>query len=123
MVKNRLNVEIRSKDILNLDVTSTLLDLYQTVKESWTKDYYSVKDKTKENGDGECKQICQSPTFKRRSPFVPFALKNETGSLLYFSTVVSEVDDVEATQSGRRDDGVTTVEPGDTVPFSFSGRG
>ncbi|XP_045474860.1 vacuolar protein sorting-associated protein 13D isoform X2 [Harmonia axyridis] len=122
LVKNRLNVEVRSKDILNVDVTSTLLDLYKKVKESWTKDYYSLKDKNGENGDNECKQICQSPTFKRRSPFVPFALKNDTGSVLHFSTVISEVDDVEATQSGHQDDSVITVPQGATVPFSFSGR-
>ncbi|XP_044753631.1 vacuolar protein sorting-associated protein 13D [Coccinella septempunctata] len=122
LVKNRLNIEVRSKEILNVDITSTLLDLYQKVKDNWTRDYYSVKDKNGENRENDCKQICHSPTFKRRSPFVPFALKNDTGSTLYFSTVISEVDDLEATQSGHRDDSVIIVAPGDTVPFSFSGR-
>ncbi|KAL3268817.1 hypothetical protein HHI36_007913 [Cryptolaemus montrouzieri] len=120
LLKNRLNVEIHSKEILDVNITSTLLDLYKQVKDNWVKDYYNFKDKNPENNENDLKQICQSPTYRQRSPFVPFALKNDTGSVLHFSTLISEVDDVEATQFRQPDDSVFTASPGETVPFSFS---
>ncbi|KAK9889536.1 hypothetical protein WA026_006891 [Henosepilachna vigintioctopunctata] len=122
LTKNRLNIEVCSTGILDVNITSTLLDLYKQVKENWTKDYYNYKDKNTDNTDSNIKQICQSPTYRQRSPFIPFALKNDTGSILHFSTVISEVDDVEATQSRLPQDSTITVLPGDTAPFSFSVR-
>lgn len=40
--RNRLQVHIYAEDILNVNITDTLVDLYKTVKENWTQDYYSL---------------------------------------------------------------------------------
>ena len=59
-----------------MNVTSTLLNLYKTVSFNWSEDYSHQK------------------VDKRRAPFVPFLLKNETGSELWFSTVVPNNEDL-----------------------------
>jgi len=40
--RNRLQVHISAEDMLNVNITDTLVDLYKTVKENWTQDYYSL---------------------------------------------------------------------------------
>lgn len=41
----RLIVNLKSEDILKINVTRTLIDLYKNVKEVWTQDYYNPKEK------------------------------------------------------------------------------
>lgn len=71
-----LELSVHSRKILDLNVTSTLLTLYRTVSSTWTEDYQQQK------------------SDKRRTPFVPFALRNETGSPLWFRTILSESDGI-----------------------------
>ena len=95
-----------------MNITSTLVELYKQVKENWTKDYYSGDDNHKE----------KSPTFRRRSPFVPFALKNDTGSPLHFTTLITELNKFKAAPDYNASDSWVLVAPGETVPFSFRNR-
>ena len=36
----KINFFLTSENTININVTSTLLDLYQLVKNNWTQDYY-----------------------------------------------------------------------------------
>lgn len=37
-----IQMKVTSNDILNINITSTLMELYKTVKENWTQDYDSA---------------------------------------------------------------------------------
>lgn len=103
---NRLQISLESKEILNINITSTLTELYQQVKDSWVQDYYTSSGK-----------MPVSPAYRRRSPFVPFTLKNETGSQLLFATLISDHNELDDASSV--DTKWIKVAPGDSVPFSF----
>lgn len=62
-----------------------------------------------------------SPSYRQRSPFVPFAIKNDTGLTLYFATVIAEVGTCDV-QEFKTKNSWTVVVPGETVPFSFGVR-
>lgn len=105
-------VMVSSRTVMEISVTSTLLNLYKTVSSNWTEDYQEVKND------------------KRRAPFVPFALKNETGSRLWFCTIISNNEEVFRQQqkgSGTGYNSDTTgwieVAHGSIQNFSFEGRG
>lgn len=83
MQRNRLHLKLNSEDLLKFNVTSTSIELYQIVHDNWTQDYYS-QSTTSNN-----KNAMSPNNYRRRSPFVPFALKNETGVRLWFTTLVS----------------------------------
>jgi hypothetical protein len=42
LCRNRLQIHISADDILNVNITDTLVDLYKMVKENWTQDYYNL---------------------------------------------------------------------------------
>lgn len=93
--------------MLNINITSALTELYKQVKDSWLQDYYTTNLKS---------QI--TPSYKRRSPFVPFAIRNETGSLIFFRTLISDhVDELDTHLN--TDTKWIGVSPGEVVPFSF----
>lgn len=104
-----LELHLFSNKVMNLNFTSTLLSLYETVSSNWSEEYEQNVD-------------------KRRSPFVPFALKNETGSPLKFYTVLSNTYEAVSRSQQRnvrvRDptQGIS-VEPSELQAFSFEGRG
>lgn len=106
-----LELTVAAKDVLNVNVTSTLLNLYATVSSNWTEDYQHQK------------------VDKRRAPFVPFLVKNETGSSLWFSTILSNNEDLVRQQKQGGDiqqkDGTSWIKvaSGCEQPFSFEGRG
>lgn len=104
-----MNLKAESAAVINLNITSTLVELYKQVKENWTKDYYSGNDSPK-------------GTFRQRSPFVPFALKNDTGSPLHFTTLITEIDKFKAISDYNKNDSWVLVAPGETVPFSYQNR-
>lgn len=114
--KNRITIE--SKDIFNLNVTSTLKELYYIVKDNW------MQDLNKDPVSSSSKQLATSPAYRQRAPFIPFELKNDTGSILYFTTLIGKMD-----KSFRNNDYQqpserwVKVAPGDTVPFTFKARG
>lgn len=100
---SRLNLKVKSNEVLRLNVTSTSMEIYQLVKENWTQDYYSSVSNT---------------LTVRRSPFVPFALKNETGAPLYFITYTSSPGNSISLKNQIMKEW-KIVEPNETVTFSF----
>lgn len=104
---SRLNLKIKSNEVLRLNVTSTLMEIYEIVKDNWTQDYYSTN----------------SSVMIKRSPFVPFAIKNETGAKLFFTTFVTIPGSntmYSPSQSNRTPKEWKVVEPGETLTFSFT---
>lgn len=122
LLKNNLSFKISSNDSFNVNITSTLMELYGQVKENWTKDYYNVKQTLTRN-QKEANSVSTLDSFRRRSPFIPFALKNETGSSLKFTTLISDIDKSSTPILYKSDENWIMVEPGQTVPFSFKSRG
>lgn len=118
--RNRLQMQIESAETLNLNVTSTLIELYKLVRDNWTQDFYNS---TKDHAQASSKSLSSSPGYRRRSPFVPFAIKNETGSLLKFTTMTSELDELYEYKSAKKEHKWYGVDHGKTVPFSFKSRG
>lgn len=41
----RTEVFLNSEDTLNINITSTLVELFNSVKETWTQDYYNPKER------------------------------------------------------------------------------
>ncbi|RLU23666.1 hypothetical protein DMN91_003872 [Ooceraea biroi] len=122
----RLHLSINSQDSLNVNVTLTLVELVQLVKHNWTQDYYLS------NGDLVVdKPALKAQVYRRRSPFIPFALKNETGCKLWFKTFIATADDTidvgktssQARNVTKKDDTWIEVLPGRTTPFTFEVRG
>lgn len=123
---SRLQTFVTSKDPLNINITSTLVELYSNVKENWTQDYYNPKDRS--DAVTSSKTLGSPPGYRRRSPFVPFALKNDTGSRLWFTTITTSNDyfaepsfNKSPSPSDTRENWIS-VDSGDTVPFSFEER-
>ncbi|XP_029665286.1 LOW QUALITY PROTEIN: vacuolar protein sorting-associated protein 13D-like [Formica exsecta] len=123
----RLYVSINSQDSVNINVTLTLVELVQLVKHNWTQDYYLSHDSTIIG-----KPVMRGQVYRRRSPFVPFALKNDTGCRLWFKTFIAIADDTididkKASQARKdvssKDDTWIEVTPGGTISFTFEGRG
>ncbi|CAK1552704.1 unnamed protein product [Leptosia nina] len=118
----RLQVEVSSSEILNTNITSALIDLVRLVRTNWTTDYYAPQ------GSGQAEQSPKgSPAgHRRRSPFVPYALRNLTGLRLWFTTLTTASDELreggEAMPFSGPDDSWVCVRAGDTEPFSFGAR-
>lgn len=124
---NRLQLRINSEEVLKLNVTNTIIELFQLVYENWTQDYYSATAKSS-SALSPMASSSAVANYRRRSPFVPYALKNETGARLCFTTFVSTPANISAQSNSSNTiivsgNGVTQqwtfVEPGDVVPFSF----
>ena len=84
------------------------------------EDYYSQTEKTE-----DCADASGRTTFRHRSPFVPFALHNATGSLLKFQTkTVSLLSDSNPPSGPTKVSSTrwNQCQPGDVVPFSFENR-
>ncbi|XP_037024186.1 vacuolar protein sorting-associated protein 13D isoform X2 [Bradysia coprophila] len=110
MQRNRLHLKVNSEDMVKLNVTSTSIELYRIVHDDWTQDYYSQPASISNNK----KSIQMSPNnYRRRNPFVPFAIRNETGVRLWFTVSRSESS---MTSSETR---WTPVEPNAVTSFSF----
>ena len=85
---SRLNLAIKSADVINLNLTSSLLDLYRSVKSNWAEDYQQGEGDAAAWGTRHSSQL-NSPraaVLRRRAPFIPYALQNETGGELWFKT-------------------------------------
>ncbi|KAK4875461.1 hypothetical protein RN001_011883 [Aquatica leii] len=111
LTKNRSQLNIESQEVLNVNITSSLMDLYKQVRDSWMQDYYNS-----DNG----KETLTPHGYRRRSPFVPFALKNELDLPLYFTTLISDMElYFHIDECMEVTDKWVLVAPGQTVPFSF----
>lgn len=118
--KNRLQLNIESQDELNINITSSFMELYKQVHDNWIQDYYNTGNISQGNG----KDMDSPPGYRRRSPFVPFALMNESGLPLHFTTLISDMDlTFHSDQSMEVTDRWILVAPGQTVPFSFRTHG
>ena len=95
----RYSVAMETKDVVNLNLTSTLIDLYKLTIKNWTEDYYLLQPATTHPTEDigsfvhnanvssrEDSNMLTTPALYRRRPFVPFALKNETGCTIWFAT-------------------------------------
>lgn len=40
-----MEIHLLSEETLNVNITSTLVELFNSVKETWTQDYYNPKDR------------------------------------------------------------------------------
>ncbi|XP_052894433.1 intermembrane lipid transfer protein Vps13D [Anopheles moucheti] len=127
---NRLNMRVESNDTLRLNITSTLIELFALVKDNWMQDYYVESDGVngKTNGSSTTSAIA---SYRQRAPFIPFAIKNDTGVRLWYTTLISS----ELTSSTRGRGGIvgslpnvpleaswTLVEPGGVATFSYGTR-
>ncbi|KAM4737865.1 intermembrane lipid transfer protein VPS13D isoform 3-T3 [Anableps anableps] len=143
----RLKIGVRAKQRLDVNITSVLLDQYNTTKTSWIADYCKADRQTPAPppplpwlgssvdppGFGQNVKIS-----KRRQPFVPYALRNHTGCTMWFATLTttptrvalshsSSVDSISDIQSSGTDDTHNVsqwreVLPGEEVPFEFEAR-
>ena len=121
----RLRIKVDSTHSIDINVTSSLIDLISLVKENWTQDYLSRSSVTANKLPGSSSQ-----NYRRRSPFVPFALKNETGSKLWFKTLIATAEDDKIIDRNflkksvlEKDATWLEVQVGETIPFSFENRG
>ena len=125
---NRNAINIKSDDVVNLNLTSSLLELFRVVRANWGEDYYN-EGEAEQRDEGSQLVPRTPPAIRRRTPFVPFALHNNTGCALAFH---SRLVAAEGQKSGRRRDEGDTIEEGktwvqvadgQTVPFMFENRG
>lgn len=110
MIPRMLVMQVSSKQLLKLNITSTLVELCDIVRNNWIKDYY-----------GQSNNADSLTGFRRRSPFVPFALKNLTGEPLYFKTLYSSPGGITRTEVNQPDimcDWLA-VQPNEILPFDF----
>ncbi|KAJ2952417.1 hypothetical protein O0L34_g6723 [Tuta absoluta] len=120
----RVQTEIVSQDILNTNVTSSLIELCQLVRANWTADYYAPGSAA---GGADHSPKGSPAGHRRRSPFVPYALRNHTGHRLWFTTLLTTSDvlyESSATAGAwcGPDDSWVLVRAGETEPFSFGAR-
>ncbi|XP_063884386.1 intermembrane lipid transfer protein VPS13D-like isoform X2 [Scylla paramamosain] len=140
----RLSLTITTEETINMNLTNALLDLCHTVKSTWTQDYYNRdrldveaciasgqehrEESDSSSSNNTFKTALVSPQgYRRRSPFIPFGLKNDTGCDLSFATLTTTPDnmmDLESPgQAETPEREWVKVSAGSTVPFSFEGRG
>ncbi|KFB49228.1 vacuolar protein sorting 13D [Anopheles sinensis] len=134
---NRLNMRVESNDTLRLNVTSTLIELFAMVKDNWMQDYYVESDGSKAGGGGgggmssasSAMGKSNSPAnYRQRAPFIPFAIKNDTGVRLWYTTLISsEIISSRGKHIGSlpnvpAEASWTLVEPGGVATFSYGTR-
>ncbi|XP_053392152.1 intermembrane lipid transfer protein VPS13D-like, partial [Mercenaria mercenaria] len=99
-------------DVLNVNVTSTLLELYNLTKDKWTEDYYKHKD-------GSQKEAYSPSDVKRRQLFIPYAVRNHTGSPVWFAPVTVNPDTQRYSEKRFSESEMTCVPPNQEGTFSF----
>ena len=123
----RTSVNLKSVDLININVTSSMLELFKVVEANWGEDYYNLSN------DETQSSIPQTPpAYRRRTPFVPYALYNDTGCPLMFYTSVVDVEGKKIKRfreySGNRMEQREpervwkTVGVNETTPFLFENR-
>ncbi|KAK3098591.1 hypothetical protein FSP39_021054 [Pinctada imbricata] len=84
--EKKTSFQVNAPDVLNLNITSAILEQYNKTKQTWSEDYY--RQKTPANSQRSVTSSPSSPQ-RRRVPFVPFMLHNQTGCTLWFATVTT----------------------------------
>ncbi|CAN9515953.1 unnamed protein product [Ophioblennius macclurei] len=143
----RLKLGIRAKQRLDVNITSVLLEQYNTTKSSWIADYCNEEEQTPQcspplpwiGSSVDPPSFGQSAKLsKRRQPFVPYALRNHTGCTMRFATMTttptrvalshsSSADSISEIHGPGTDDTHNVslwreVLPGEEIPFEFEAR-
>ncbi|XP_027135435.1 vacuolar protein sorting-associated protein 13D isoform X3 [Larimichthys crocea] len=144
----RLKIGIRAKQRLDVNITSVLLEQYNTTKTSWIADYCKEEEHTPQSSPPLpwMGSSVDPPSFgqtdvklsKRRQPFVPYALRNHTGCTMWFATLTttptrvalshsSSADSISDVHGPGTDDTHNVsqwreVLPGEEIPFEFEAR-
>ncbi|KAM7412373.1 hypothetical protein PAMA_022044 [Pampus argenteus] len=143
----RLKMRIRAKQRLDINITSVLLEQYNTTKSSWMADYCNEEEQTTQSSTPLpwVGSSVDPPSFgqnvklsKRRMPFVPYALRNHTGCTMWFATLTttptrvalshsSSADSISDVHGSGTDDTHNVsqwreVLPGEEIPFEFEAR-
>lgn len=117
--QQRPSIFFDTEDVVNVTFTRALLELVGTVKMNWMEDYYGQNVK-----DGLSSQLDGGNVIRQRSPFVPFALHNATGSKLKFRTqTASLLADAAPSAASAKSTHWIHCDAGDVVAFSFENRG
>ena len=89
MLDIELNSLSTAPERLDLNVTSSLLEMIYSTKSSWTEDY--LKDNQSALGESSTDVSKESRTSlaKKRAPFVPFLLRNRSGCPIRFGTLIT----------------------------------
>lgn len=113
------SIYFETKDVVNVTCTRALLELFKTVKMNWMEDYYgpNVKEGVSSHLD------FNNTIIRQRSPFVPFALHNATGSRLKFRTQTASLLADSRPSTATKSTSWINCEAGDVVAFSFENRG
>ncbi|OWF52509.1 Vacuolar protein sorting-associated protein 13D [Mizuhopecten yessoensis] len=91
-VKNneeKTHFQINAQDVLNINITSALLEQYRKTKLTWTEDYYKHISTNVTQSNGSPQDPVPLASQRRRIPFVPFLIHNQTGCPLWFHTVTT----------------------------------
>ncbi|KAH9505958.1 Vacuolar protein sorting-associated protein 13D [Dermatophagoides farinae] len=72
VARQKLAIKIEIRKMFNLNVSRTLLDLIEKVHREWRQDIENFMSLPSDRR-----------TFRHRQPFIPFALKNDTGTDLH----------------------------------------
>lgn len=107
--RKRFEIFVNSKQLLKINITSTLIELFHMVSKNWTSDFHSLDNVKNSN-------------FRQRSPFVPFALQNLTGSALLFKPIYAQLGDLTCSELHQLEiiKNWITVEPNEIKTFDFS---
>ncbi|KAL7638274.1 UNVERIFIED_CONTAM: hypothetical protein RMT77_010838 [Armadillidium vulgare] len=125
----KFQFSLASDGRVNITFTNTLLELCHLVKENWTEDYYN---KERIDLDLEKKRSVKGESIgsplrgqKKRTPFVPFSLQNDTGCDLSFYPLTESSRSLERSESilGEvTEENWRKVSSGENVSFAFEER-
>ncbi|XP_034393657.1 vacuolar protein sorting-associated protein 13D isoform X3 [Cyclopterus lumpus] len=114
----RFKMGIRAKQRLDVNITSVLLEQYNTTKSAWIADYCKEEEHTPQSPPPQSSpplpwmgSSVDPPSFgqtdvklsKRRQPFVPYALRNHTGCTMWFATLTTTPTRVALSHSSSAD--------------------
>ncbi|EDW76798.1 uncharacterized protein Dwil_GK18894 [Drosophila willistoni] len=107
--KKRFEICVNSKQLLKLNVTSTFIELFNMVLKNWTIDF------------NECSLDNNTKNVRTRTPFIPFALQNLTGTPLLFKPIYAQVEDVTCADFHQMEfiKNWLSVQPNETKIFDF----
>ncbi|XP_072305385.1 intermembrane lipid transfer protein VPS13D isoform X3 [Eucyclogobius newberryi] len=128
----RLKIAVRAKQRLDINITSLLMEQYNTTKSSWMADYCKDENQSPQSPQSLVPlpwvgSSVDPPCFeknvklsKRRQPFVPYALRNHTGCTLWFATLTTSPTRVALSHSSSADSISEVHGPGADDPHSVS---
>ncbi|XP_048240313.1 vacuolar protein sorting-associated protein 13D-like isoform X2 [Haliotis rufescens] len=90
--EEKMSFQISTNEVLNVNLTSTLLEQYHLTKGNWTEDYLkdnrdSMKSQVKDSVSPS--SLPSSKLLRRRLPFIPYTIRNDTGCDLWYITAIS----------------------------------